>query len=858
MERNEIKILESIYESLDKGLRIVLIEGEEGIGKTDLLKKFCDKITNEAICTYSNIKELKENFLPYITNNFVNNVKKKFQSGRLSIIESLGKNVNQNEKFLFFISLVSSITKTVIILDDVEYGPSSLFNMIMYMIKNYRENKIMIIFSYNNIGESSNLKEFLLRIEEIPKEILKRMKLEPFTLNDVITIIGDLNYHLPKYLIEKIYDSSKGNIKKINQILEYFKSNKLIDENNYWVRSFEEIPNFELPSVKSYFYSVYSKLNEKEKRILTACSVIGENFTLDEIKALENLAEEDLYNMLDKFIQLKLIEEKDGVFKFREPEYQNILYENEISNLRKKFLHKKLAEYYEKKNEDPYKIGFNYYKAGEVQKSVKYLEIAGKKAYESYKYKDALDIFLKINEFKEDKSNYLIIGECYFRVGNFKNARVFYEKALKFDRINAILRLSELEYTLGNLKESENLVKEIENSDLNKDQFFYLNYLKGSIAERKFDITTSMNYYKIALGFALELNKYNYMALIYKQLGNAYFYGGEIQNAENMYKKSLEYYDMISDYEGIARVYNNLALLDEADKDLKKTLDYYELSLSYANLSGNIYLLIIINYNIAEINFWNCKIEEAERGIKIAKNLSEMINEVDVRHSIFSFLSDVEKFKGNFIDALDYIERAISYSKKMDSIFYTSFYSLKKFELYSIIGRELDIDEINKDVENLKKINPRIYEPYTFGPLGKMKIYNGEIDEAIESLIKAYSVSPDLVSFVNYVDIVGNIPFAFALKGDFENFKKYVKDLISLSNSLKGNILHINAYIPSLKDGDSFSNSEKFLLENNLKFLLLIMYISYYSFNKDYSIKIKIVELSNEIGIRKDFINKLI
>ncbi len=494
------------------------------------------------------------------------------------------------------------------------------------------------------------------------------------------------------------------------------------------------------------------------------------------------------------------------------------------------------------------------------------------KAFIELRGLDPENAFQKIKDFKEifKKNSFESIGISPHSI--YSVSEKLFQEILKLNKelklkivIHASEHVSEKDFISGkggdiaeNLLPALNLSKYSLPQKLFKSPIFYLNYLKGSIAERKFDITTSMNYYKIALGFALELNKYNYMALIYKQLGNAYFYGGEIQNAENMYKKSLEYYDMISDYEGIARVYNNLALLDEADKDLKKTLDYYELSLSYANLSGNIYLLIIINYNIAEINFWNCKIEEAERGIKIAKNLSEMINEVDVRHSIFSFLSDVEKFKGNFIDALDYIERAISYSKKMDSIFYTSFYSLKKFELYSIIGRELDIDEINKDVENLKKINPRIYEPYTFGPLGKMKIYNGEIDEAIESLIKAYSVSPNLVSFVNYVDIVGNIPFAFALKGDFENFKKYVKDLISLSNSLKGNILHINAYIPSLKDGDSFSNSEKFLLENNLKFLLLIMYISYYSFNKDYSIKIKIVELSNEIGIRKDFINKLI
>ncbi|MGC8619696.1 MAG: ATP-binding protein [Thermoplasmata archaeon] len=856
MERNEMKILETLFDSLDNGMKVAFIEGEEGVGKTDFIQKFCSKVSEESICTYSSIKELRDDFLYQLTNDFINNIKKKFQPGRLSMIESLGKNVNENEKFLFFLSLISSLTKTVIILDDIEYGSASLFNIIMYILKNHQDKKILLVLTYNPLRENPSFKEFLLRIEEIPGKIIKKFRLENFNLNDVINLIADMNYQLPKYVIEKIYESSKGNSKKIVQVLEYLKMSGLIDENNYWVGSFEEIPKIELPSIRSYFYSVYNKLNDDEKRVLTSCSIIGQTFSIEELMALENLSQNDLYAILDKFIQIHILEEYENNFKFKEIEYREIIYNEEISNIRRRFLHRKLAEYYESKNEDPYKIGMNYFLAGEAEKAIKYLEIAGMKFYDKCRYKEALDIFLKIYDIGKKENYDLIIGDCYFRLGNFKNARNYYEKALEKNNIDAKLRLAELEYTLGNINEADNLLNDIKNANLNDEQIFYLNYLKGSNLARKFLLKESLDYYNEALKIAQKLNRINYLALIYKQIGISYFYNGDFEKAENLFKKSLEYYDQISDYEGMARIYNNLALI-EAGRDFGKTLVYYELSLSYANLSGNIYLLIILQYNMAQINFWNSKIDEAERGIKIAKNLSELINEVDVRHSILSFLSDVEKIKGNFTNSIEYIDRAISLSSRIGSDFYTFSYMLKKYELYSIIGKNVSNEEIENVIESIKKINPEVYEPYAYAALGKINIYNGNFKDASKYFVNVYDKAIKLISFSDYVDMIGNIPYIFALEKDLENFKKYLNELISLSKRLNGDILHIKVYTPSI-DKNEFNKQEKFFQENNLKFLLLKMYICYYIFNGDENIKNKIIELSNELNIRKDFITNLL
>lgn len=857
MERNEIKVLEDIFDSTDSGLKLVFLEGDEGSGKTELLKFFCNKISDLSICSYFNVKEFKENLIPSITDVFLKNVKKLFQTGRFGIVESIGKNVNESERFLFLVSLVSSIKKTVLMFDDVENAPESLFNALMYIARNHIEKKLMIILTYNPLRESPNLKEFLVRSGEISENILKKIRLEPLNPNEVVYLIADLGYHLPRYLIEKIYSSSRGNLKKIIEILDYFKINRLIDENGYWTGTFEDIPQIESQSVKTYFYSVYDKLSDSEKRFLTSCSVIGEEFSLEEIKAVENIDENEIYNILDKLIMFGIIEETDkDNFRFKRSEYQSLIYNNEMSGLRRRFLHKKLAEYYERKNADPYKIGINYYYARDIEKTIKYLEIAALRAYERNSYKDAIEIFKKVFEISNSEQHELIVGECYFKIGDFKNARIYYEKVLLNDRVNALIRIAELEYTLGNLSEAEKILDSLQKEELSKEQIFYINYLKGAISERRFKFDEASNFYEIALKIAFELNNENDLALIYKQIGNMHFYKGEFKKAEEMFKKSLEY-SRLSNFEGISRIYNNLALI-ETGRNFEKTLEYYELALSYANLSGNIYLLIILNYNMAQINFWNSNIKDAEKGIKVAKNLSEIINEFDIRHSIISFLSDVEVVKGNFSEALDYIDKAINLSEKMDSIFISSFYKLKKFKILSILGEQIPSDQIDDIISIMKKLNPELYEPYALGEKGKICIYTGKFDEGINFLNIAEKKGREVLTFVDYADIIGEIPFSYILKKDFLNFKKGVEEIRNFSNNLKANLLHLKAYLPIVSEDESFEKNEEFLSNSGLKFLLLKMYICFYEFKKDNGLKSKILKLSDDLGLKLNNFYKLV
>ncbi|MGC8663980.1 MAG: hypothetical protein ACP5TX_06260, partial [Thermoplasmata archaeon] len=60
MEKDEkIKLVDE-FSTLGKNLKIILLAGEEGIGKTHVLNEFCNEVKNDALCYYARIVEKPE------------------------------------------------------------------------------------------------------------------------------------------------------------------------------------------------------------------------------------------------------------------------------------------------------------------------------------------------------------------------------------------------------------------------------------------------------------------------------------------------------------------------------------------------------------------------------------------------------------------------------------------------------------------------------------------------------------------------------------------------------------------------------------------------------------------------------
>ncbi len=868
MEKNKKIKLADEFSTLGKNLKIILLAGEEGIGKTHVLNEFCNEVKNDALCYYARIVEKPEFIASSVMSDLLKFLKKEIPSARLGFVEIFGSKIAQDEdNLLSFLSLISPIKKVVLLFDDLDNCNSKFLDFLLYMSRTLKNSRIMIVATYNPLRINNKFREFLIKLEEFGEPTLKKMHIEPLTLDETFKLVDELGYRLPGYVKTRIFEASKGNPKSIELILLKLKDDKLIDEDNYWVGTLTKMPDITLPSYKTYFYSIYSALNDFEKRIITSAAAIGLRFSIDELKYLETVNENEIINVLEKLIKTGIISDLDGKnFEFKRKEFQSILYNEEILHLRKRFLHKRLAEYYEKTCSCPDRIGLNYYNAEEYDKAETHLRNAADLAMANNDFRTALNYLEKVLKFthKTDARDLILTGDCYFHLGNFKDAIKFYDSAigvLESDYTNkepylseAMIKKADSYATLGEYNEAKKVLKKAEEHVDKNDRIlmFHVNRIYGYINRREFLLDESEKYYLAALELSKAIDNDRYHALINKELGTIRYYKGELALASEFFKKSIVYYEKLKDYDGLARCYNNLALI-EINNNFKNVLDMYNSALNYADLSGNIYLVTLIHSNLGQIYFWSGRIKDAEKEINVSEKLSEIQGEFNIRYDIFAFVADFKTIKGDFYDALNYLDQAIAITKEKGSEFYKSLYEIKKLEVSAIMGKQINEEDINNALESIRNVSTETSFLYVLPYVGLAYLYSGRYGKALDVFERCYNEGKDRLQFLELIVTLGNLPMVHLLLKNKEKFIEYYELLMEKSKLLNIDTLYLHIYKPAYeyikKIDQSLSNEEKFFNENGLFNLLLKMYTSYYAVNPANEIKDKITSVAQRLGI---------
>lgn len=855
------------FKNLNEGMKLLIISGEEGIGKTYIIKDFCNSIKDEAFCYYEAIKEIPEFMTSSVLTNMVNHFKKIMPSSRLAFINIIGSRVSQDqENIISLISLISTIRSVVLIFDDIENCTSGFLNFIPYMLRAFKNNRIMVIILYDPIKIKSNFKEFLIKLDEFNSEIMKNIDINPLTLDETFIFIDELGYRLPGYVKTRIYEESKGNPKSVTLMLLKLMEDGFIDEDKYWIGTFSKMPEIRLPSYRTYLYSIYNNLSDIEKRVITSASVIGMKFTIDELKNLENIDEEELVNILEKFIKYNIIGEVDEkTFEFKKNEYRLTLYEKELMNIRKRFLHRKLAEYYEKTCSCPERIGLNYYYANVLDKARVFLENAAELAVINNDFKSALNYLEKLLNVmdKHEIKNLVLAGDCHFRLGNFKDAINFYDRAISNTNnlqgkneyfTELLIKKADVYANLGDFNEARKMINDVRNqiNPSDKISMFHINRILGYIYKREFQLEEAEKYYLIAFEISKAFENERYNALINKELGTIYYYKGDFKTASEYFKKALIIYEKLKDYDGLARCYNNLGLI-EINNNFENVMSMYNKALNYADISGNTYLITLLHTNLGQIYFWSGMVADAEKEIKVAEHLSELMGEFNIRFDIFAFIADLKTIKGNFNDALIYLDQAINVTKEKGSEFYEYLYKLKKLEVLAIMGKKIEESEIDKIMPNILKVGTETSLLYVLPYVGLIHLYSGRIEKALEIFLKSYNEGEKKLQFLELIVTLGNIPMAYLLMGKIEKFVEYYNILKEKSERLKIEVLYLHTYRPVYnyvqKYVQNYHDDEKFLLENGLLHMLLKMYISYYHVNPNEELKSKIFNLAEKLNI---------
>ena len=708
---DEITKIISAYENLTPNNatnRIILVHGEQGIGKTRLLKEIEHLLYMRKANVYSSFNIENSNsrsnkalieILKKIVSTCDEEIIKRYQNELIKFIPELGaeKNIKASEslvgtkeKYRLISRIYSFIHEfvnnkpTVFIIDNAHYLDEFSLELLEYInMQNYNEQNIMIILSYSEGEHTSNNK-----LQKVLNENCSNMNIYLNCLNmEETAIMIQKILSMPKAPIKfgkRIYEKTYGNPLFVEETLKDFVAKKIlcINENNgKWRIPFDTLDEMPIAStMEQALLNQIKEINQGSYEILSNIAIFNTAVSIQVIEKLfigtEKPIEVYIDELCSKGILCKKIEDMGFVFDFYNKVLKNLIY-NRLSEEERKEKHviaasvlenlfkaegrenKEELIYHLEKAEDKHRIVKYCIELAEKMKSLRIMDEA------IIKYEKALSMLSDEEDLNKKVEILLEIGDIYLSVGNLSGALENYRKTykcsmnsveekLQVDIANKIayiyMKKNEVEKALEYIKKGELILLNIEYKTgyLENKKILSSLYLARQEYEKVFDICNT----------SIKLcgdNDIKYKGFIYNILGGIYSETSRITEALDSFQQGLKYFEEINHTEGISRCLNNIGVIyGDHYQDNETAISYYNKLKSISEENNILDLELIALTNIATCysdnfdygNAWKYFIDMLEKS-------KTMEFESNIFY-IYNYLSYVSLKMGNNKDAHEY------------------------------------------------------------------------------------------------------------------------------------------------------------------------------------------------------------
>ncbi len=337
----------------------------------------------------------------------------------------------------------SELKPMVIIIEDIHWADLSSIELLLSLFRLAENNRLLFINTLRpNYAETGD--KFISVIRERYTGIYSELRLSPLNTTDRQMLVRNLLRMkvLPGQIEKSISKNTEGNPFFMEEVIRSMISENLIEIKNGQFIISKDAEDIVIPgSVKDVLLSRIDKLNEPEKYILKAASVIGRYFLYDILEKVTG--EIDNFDVrLQTLIKLELISENANV---REREYlfvhalaQEAVYETLLTK-DKQEMHLKTAVAIEKlyaaKIGDFYELLAHHYSlADDKEKAEEYLIKAGERTLKNAASNEALNYFEQALKFYLQKFGKDVDKEKIFMLE--KNIGMsFYNKGYFIDSV---------------------------------------------------------------------------------------------------------------------------------------------------------------------------------------------------------------------------------------------------------------------------------------------------------------------------------------------------------------------------------------------------------------------------------------
>jgi len=550
----------------------------------------------------------------------------------------------------------------VLFLDNLQWADPATLGLLPFLLYSIQEAKVMVVGAFRpedlRGSEKHPLEEVLYSLSR--DKALTALELGPMSEEEIgrlaqAVIGGD---ELPPAFIEFLMSRCGGNPLFLKEVIDELKSSVLIQRGMQGWESCIELGEVSLPeSVGEILEMRFSKLDRSTRKVFQKAAVLGSEFDFETLLLFSEDDEEEVVDAIDELLDAGLIRERDEgeSYVFKNALIQEAV-NQKMSGARRRLLHKRAGYVMEKMNSaSPGKVAYalaRHFRKGKVpDKLLQYSVLAGDLAIKSYApamaseyYTMALDALDRIEMSQENMTRrqevLMRLASCSDTMGEWDGALYAYGEAVgMLPPDGSEAERARIHSSMGRLhRKKGNWEKALEHFDLAislgtaagdslataeaKYGKCIVNYKKGDYAEA---IKGCQECLSNLEGIDGPDTRREY-ARFKRGLGAAHYRLGNMAEAKECYKESLDIFHSQGDEYGVAQTRHRLGMLYNRQGEYEKAARELEKSLASMEERRDIYEISKISINLGEVLFNQGQLDEALERYARSERLAKQLN----------------------------------------------------------------------------------------------------------------------------------------------------------------------------------------------------------------------------------------
>ena len=646
---NELDQLEQFLNRAHKGMgSFVVIRGAEGTGKNALVRRFEKRAKiRGAVVGHANFEKSNQ-FSPY-TPFFKAIEDLASNSGHLNfrkILEQLKNTPHKFDDIASWYSLqaefgliqqhisdvllkISHSQLCVLTFTNAQFAPHTTWLFFHYLSKRIAQHKIvfLILIQDMQVAQTQNFEDVLQRMNR--EQLIEKIELNRITESQMKLYLRNIfsQSEISLRFREHLYKLTGGRAGFIrNALIQLFEQNLFYKKNDIWF-SAETIPQsfklnfiFEKESLNQTL-TILDNVTDLQKKLIHYAVLIGDSIDYHLLAELLEIPRRQVIREFLFFREKKIFVETDSdTFDFCSLAFRNAILSG-LPEAEAKTMRLEITRIIEKQpnsmsNSRIYLIAQLYDDAGEFDSAFQWLQKAFDVAFNNLALSEAKDFFNRAEKIKEhlpenavgaDNVNWLIKAAWINRVlGNYESENRLYEQALQLCADNDLrtkrVILSQKGLYLFRLNQWEAARNHFNESLADNDDPFVAaiaNYGLGNISIELAQYSDAQHYYHLALEMAQKINA---RTLIAKLLNNLGIIENILENrmqAIAYYSQTIPMFESLKDSLGLARTYHNIGMTYADEGDWKQANEFYGKSLKISDTMGFLPLMSITFLNRA-------------------------------------------------------------------------------------------------------------------------------------------------------------------------------------------------------------------------------------------------------------------